>query len=328
MRIVVLAGGVGAARFLLGLRAVTTDGDGPLADITVIGNTADDIVFAGLHLSPDLDTVMYTLGGGVHPEQGWGRIGETSAVQDELRAYGEGPDWFTLGDRDIATHLVRTRMLREGAALSAATARLCARWQLGVTLLPMSDDPVRTLIEIDEAAEPVHFQDYWVRRRAEPVARAVILDGIGAARPAPGVLAAIADADLVVLPPSNPVVSIGTILAVPGIHDAVRSAGAPVVGLSPIIDGAPVRGMADKMLAAIGVRTSAAAVALHYGARSAGGVLDGWLVHTTDADAVPALADVGIVARAVPLLMWDLSASTEMARAALDLAADLRGRPR
>ncbi|MGQ0626464.1 MAG: 2-phospho-L-lactate transferase [Sporichthyaceae bacterium] len=324
MRIVVLAGGVGGARFLIGLRAeCTTDVQRP-ADITVIGNTADDIVFAGLHLSPDLDTVMYTLGGGVHPEQGWGRIAESTTVQAELRAYGEGPDWFTLGDRDIATHLVRTRMLQEGSTLSAATARLCERWNPGITLLPMSDDVVQTLIVIDESTQPVHFQEYWVRRHAEPVAREVIFDGITAAAPAPGVLAAIADADVIVLAPSNPVVSIGTILAVPGIRDAVIAARAPVVGVSPIIGGAPVRGMADKMLAAIGVPASAEAVAQHYGSRAAGtGVLDGWLLDTVDAAAVARVEGAGITARAVPLLMHDLPATEALARAALGLAAEI-----
>ncbi|MBA3745788.1 2-phospho-L-lactate transferase, partial [Sporichthya sp.] len=248
MRITVLAGGIGAARFLRGLLAHVAV-DHPGAEVTVIGNTGDDITLFGLHVSPDLDTVMYTLGGGIHPEQGWGRAEETRAVQDELGAYGETPDWFALGDKDIATHLIRTRMLREGATLSEATAALCARWQPGVRLLPMSDDPVTTLVDIADAdgtPRTVHFQEFWVRRRAEPAALKIRFEGAEEARPAPGVLAAIAEADVIVFPPSNPVVSVGAILAVPGLRAAVADSPAPVVGVSPIIGGAPVRGMADK----------------------------------------------------------------------------------
>ena len=318
MRITVLAGGIGAARFLQGLLAHLRRAY-PGADVTVIGNTGDDITLFGLHVSPDLDTVMYTLGGGIHPEQGWGRADETRAVQDELGAYGEPPDWFALGDKDIATHLVRTRMLRGGASLSEATAALCARWQPGVRLLPMTDDPVTTLVDIEEpegTPRTVHFQEFWVRLHAEPPALKIRFEGADTARPAPGVLSAIAAADVIVFPPSNPVVSIGAILAVPGIRAAVAAAPAPVVALSPIIGGAPVRGMADKVLAAIGVETSATAVALHYGPD----LLDGWLVDTADVGSVDAVAAAGIRARAVPLLMTDLDATAAMARAALELA--------
>ncbi|HVE23860.1 MAG TPA: 2-phospho-L-lactate transferase [Sporichthya sp.] len=316
MRITVLAGGIGAARFLRGLLA-HLDVAHPGAEVTVIGNTGDDITLFGLHVSPDLDTVMYTLGGGIHPEQGWGRAEETRAVQAELTAYGEPPDWFTLGDKDIATHLVRTRMLREGATLSAATAALCERWRPGVRLLPMSDDPVTTTVDIEDGAgaRRVHFQEYWVRLHAEPPALKIHFEGSDTATPGPGVLAAIANADVVVFPPSNPVVSIGAILAVPGIRAAVCAASAPVVGVSPVIGGAPVRGMADKVLAAIGVETSAAAVALHYGPD----LLDGWLVDTADADAVTAVAAGGIRSRAVPLRMTDVPATAAMAAAALEL---------
>jgi LPPG:FO 2-phospho-L-lactate transferase len=318
MRITVLAGGIGAARFLRGLLAHLAEAS-PGSEVTVIGNTGDDITLFGLHVSPDLDTVMYTLGGGIHPEQGWGRAAETRGVQDELGAYGEPPDWFALGDKDIATHLVRTRMLHEGATLSAATAALCARWQPGIRLLPMSDDPVTTLVDIEpgngEGPRRVHFQEYWVRLHAVPPALKIHFEGADAARPAPGVLAAISEADLILFPPSNPVVSIGAILAVPGIRSAVESAAAPVVGVSPIIGGAPVRGMADKVLAAIGVETSAAAVALHYGSD----LLDGWLVDDVDVDAVAVVTAAGIRARAVPLRMTDEAATAAMAAAALEL---------
>ncbi|MBT2471008.1 2-phospho-L-lactate transferase [Streptomyces sp. ISL-66] len=315
MRIVVLAGGIGGARFLRGLKAAVPD-----ADITVIGNTGDDIHLFGLKVCPDLDTVMYTLGGGINEDQGWGRTDESFTVKEELAAYGVGPTWFGLGDRDFATHIVRTQMLGAGYPLSAVTEALCDRWQPGVRLLPMSDDRVETHVAITEAGtgerKVIHFQEYWVRMRAAVDAEAVVPVGAEQAKPAPGVLEAIAAADVILFPPSNPVVSVGTILAVPGIREAVASAGAPVVGLSPIVGGAPVRGMADKVLAAVGVESTAAAVALHYGT----GLLDGWLVDTADADSVAEVEAAGITCRAVPLMMTDLAATADMARAALELA--------
>jgi LPPG:FO 2-phospho-L-lactate transferase len=315
MRITVLAGGVGGARFLRGLRATVPD-----ADITVIGNTGDDFSPFGLHVSPDLDTVMYTLGAGINEEQGWGRDGESFTVLSELSAYGAGPGWFGLGDRDIATHVLRTQLLAEGRTLSEVTRVLCDRWQPGITLLPMSDDPVRThvTIDVDGTQQDMHFQEWWVRLHAAVPALRITPTGADRAVPAPGVLEAIAGADFVLLPPSNPVVSIGVILAVPGIADAVRSQ--TVVGVSPIIGGAPVRGMADACLTAIGVQTSATAVGAHYGP----GLLDGWLVDDRDKDAVdaPELADIAVRAR--PLYMTDVAASAEIARAAVDLAIQVR----
>lgn len=315
MRIVVLAGGIGGARFLRGLKSAVPD-----ADITVIGNTGDDIHLFGLKVCPDLDTVMYTLGGGINEDQGWGRTEESFTVKEELAAYGVGPSWFGLGDRDFATHIVRTQMLGAGYPLSAVTEALCDRWQPGVRLLPMSDDRVETHVAITDAdtgeRRVIHFQEYWVRMRAAVDAEAVVPVGAEQAKPAPGVLEAIAAADVIVFPPSNPVVSVGTILAVPGIREAVAAAEAPVVGLSPIVGGAPVRGMADKVLAAVGVESTAAAVALHYGT----GLLDAWLVDTADADAVAEVEAAGITCRAVPLMMTDLEATAAMARAALELA--------
>jgi LPPG:FO 2-phospho-L-lactate transferase len=315
MRITVLAGGVGAAKFLRGLRAAV-----PAADITVIGNTGDDFAPFGLHVSPDLDTVMYTLGGGISEEQGWGREDESSAVLAELTAYGAGPGWFGLGDKDIATHILRTQLLAAGQPLSAVTQRLCERWQPGVTLLPMSDDPVRThvTVELDGREQALHFQEWWVRLHAAVPARRIEAVGAAQARPGPGVLAAIDAADFVLLPPSNPVVSIGVILAVPGIADAVRSH--TVVGVSPIIGGAPVRGMADACLTAIGVETSASAVAAHYGAD----LIDGWLVDDQDKDAVDAPELAGIAVRNRPLYMTNVAATAEIARAAIELAQEVR----
>ncbi|MCJ0875757.1 2-phospho-L-lactate transferase [Streptomyces sp. AP-93] len=315
MRIVVLAGGIGGARFLRGLQAAVPD-----AEITVIGNTGDDIHLFGLKVCPDLDTVMYTLGGGINEDQGWGRTDESFTVKEELAAYGVGPTWFGLGDRDFATHIVRTQMLGAGYPLSAVTEALCDRWQPGVRLLPMSDDRVETHVAITDSQSGerrvIHFQEYWVRMRAAVDAEAVVPVGAEQAKPAPGVLEAIEAADVILFPPSNPVVSVGTILAVPGIREAVAAAAAPVVGLSPIVGGAPVRGMADKVLAAVGVESTAAAVALHYGTE----LLDGWLVDTADADAVAEVEAAGITCRAVPLMMTDLAATAAMARAALELA--------
>ncbi|WP_407565267.1 2-phospho-L-lactate transferase [Streptomyces sp. 184] len=317
MRIVVLAGGIGGARFLRGLKQAEPD-----ADVTVVGNTGDDIHLFGLKVCPDLDTVMYTLGGGIHEGQGWGRADETFAVKEELAAYGVGPGWFGLGDRDFATHIVRTQMLGAGFPLSAVTEALCDRWQPGVRLVPMTDDRVEThvAVEVDGEQKAVHFQEYWVRLRASVPALAVVPVGAEQAKPAPGVLEAIGEADVVLFPPSNPVVSIGTILAVPGIREAIADADVPVVGLSPIVGGAPVRGMADKVLAAVGVESTAEAVALHYGS----GLIDGWLVDEVDTAAVPAVEAAGIRCRAVPLMMRDTDATARMAAAALELAQEVR----
>jgi LPPG:FO 2-phospho-L-lactate transferase len=314
-RITALAGGIGGARFLRGLLLAA-----PEAEVTVIGNTADDITLHGLHVSPDLDTVMYTLGGGIDEAQGWGRADETYAASAEFAAYGAEPSWFTLGDKDVATHVVRTQMLTAGYPLSAVTEALCDRWRPGVRLLPMSDDRIETHIVVtDPEPRAIHFQEWWVRLHAAVRADRIVLVGVDSAKPAPGVLDAIAAADIVLLPPSNPVVSIGPILAVAGIREAVAAAAAPVVGLSPIVGGTPVRGMADACLRAIGVETSAAAVAGLFT-----DILDGWLVDLADGDAVARVEATGVRCRSVPLLMRDLAAAAAMAHAALDLAESLR----
>ena len=326
MRITVLAGGIGAARFLRGLLATA-----PQASITVIGNTGDDITLFGLRVCPDLDSVMYTLGGGANLDQGWGRAGETSAVSTELAAYGAGPSWFTLGDLDFATHIYRSQLLAAGMPLSKVTEILCERWQPGVRLLPMSDDVIETRVKIKQhpersvvspGGEFIHFQEWWVRLHASVPAQEITPVGADAAAPAPGVLEAIESADFVLFPPSNPVVSIGPILAVPGVREAV--AAKTVVGVSGIIGGAPVRGMADACLAAIGVETSAAAVAAHYGPA----LVNGWLVDDQDkADVEQAQAAdpllQRIAVRALPLYMRDIPTSAAIAQAAIDLAKEL-----
>lgn len=333
--ITVLSGGVGGATFLRGLllavREGTLVGVDRDAEVTVIANTADDIWLHGLKVCPDLDTVMYTLGDGIDSERGWGRRDETWNAKDELAAYGVEPTWFGLGDRDLATHLVRTQMLDAGYPLSEVTEALCRRWLFPtygdrLRLLPMSDDRVETHIAIADDDSPsrrrvVHFQEYWVRLHAEVPAEAVIVVGLEESSPAPGVVDAIVDADLVIVPPSNPVVSVGTILGVPRVREAVAATRAPVVGLSPIVGGTHVRGMAHQLLSSIGVEVSAAAVALHYGARSDGGVLDAWLVDTRDAGEVGRVRDAGIACEAVPLLMSSPEETARMAAAAVDLVA-------
>jgi LPPG:FO 2-phospho-L-lactate transferase len=327
MRITALAGGVGGARFLRGLLASLAASDDPDrrdADVTVIGNTGDDITLFGLRVCPDLDTVMYTLGGGIDDSQGWGRADETHVVQAELAAYGAQPQWFGLGDRDIATHVARSQLLGLGLPLSEVTDVLCRRWGLPdrrVRLLPMTDDPVETHVVVDDAdgRRAVHFQEWWVRMQAAVPAEQIIAVGMDRASAAPGVLDAIRGADVVLLPPSNPVVSIGIILGVPGVRDALRGTTAPVVGVSPLIGGRPVRGHADACLTAIGVETTAAAVAGLYE-----DFLDGWLVDEADAGvAWPARLAV----RGRPLLMSDVEAAAAIAGAALDLAGELDAAP-
>jgi LPPG:FO 2-phospho-L-lactate transferase len=317
----VLAGGIGGARFLRGVRAAL--GDEADAEITVVVNTGDDVTMHGLRICPDLDSIMYTLGDAIDPERGWGRQGETWRIKEQLALYGAEPTWFGLGDLDIATHLVRTRMLDAGYPLSEVTTALCDRWQPGVRLLPMTDDRCETHVVVEAEngnRRAIHFQEWWVRYRSEIPAHAFVQIGLESAQAAPGVLEAISDADVLLFAPSNPVVSIGTILGVPGVRDAIIARSGPVVGLSPIIGGAPVRGMADACLPVIGVQVSAEGVAAHYGARGAGGLLDGWLIHDTDT----AAAVEGIAIRAVPLYMTDDEASAAMARAALDLAESTR----
>ncbi len=332
MRIVVLTGGIGGARFLLGVRAYAREVG---AEVTAVVNVGDDLRLHGLRVCPDLDSVMYTLGGGADPERGWGRVGESWTVKEELAAYGAEPSWFGLGDKDIATHLVRTTMLDAGYPLHQVTEALATRWQPGVRLLPATDDRLEThaivsarselaspaaansagSADLDGAQRAIHFQEWWVRYRAQLPTHRFVFVGAEAAKPAPGVTEAIAGADVVLVAPSNPVVSIAPILAVPGLREAVTDGPAPVVGVSPIIGGAPVRGMADRCLAVLGVECSAAGVGGLYGSRATGGLLDGWLVAEEDADTL--VPDVTV--RAMPLRMTDEAATTAMVRAAVEL---------
>lgn len=308
MQIVILAGGVGGSKFALGVRHAY-----PAANLTVIANTADDITLHGLRICPDLDTIMYTLGRGGDPVRGWGRQDESWRVMEEFGAYGVEPTWFALGDRDVGTHLVRTQMLNAGYPLSEVTAALCTRWLAGderLKLLPMSDDRVETHVTVTDPEVPgqlraLHFQEYWVRLHAQPDALAITLVGLETAAPAPGVVAAIEQANVILVAPSNPVVSIGPILAVPGLRDALRRAPGPIIGFAGILGGSPVLGMAHRLLPAIGVEVDAAAVGLHYGARSRGGVLDGWAMDTSDAASAERVQEAGLRVVVTDLIMRD-----------------------
>ncbi|HEY1740356.1 MAG TPA: 2-phospho-L-lactate transferase, partial [Acidimicrobiia bacterium] len=256
-----LAGGVGAARFLAGLVQCVEP-----SEITVVVNTGDDEEFFGLHVSPDLDSITYTLAGASNTEQGWGLEGESFRTMQAIARYGE-PNWFNLGDLDLATHIFRTRRLRDGAALADVTADIAAAWQLALRLLPMSNDPVRTRITCtrpDGTREVLAMQEWFVRERAEPPVVHVGFEGADTARPAPGVLDALDAADTIVICPSNPIISIGPILAVPGVRDALVRRRHRVVAVCPIIDGAPVRGPADRLMAPLGDEVSPAGVARHY----------------------------------------------------------------
>lgn len=322
MRITALAGGVGGARFVRGLlhelREVRGDRD---TEVVVVGNTGDDITLFGLRICPDLDTILYTLGGGINEGQGWGRDSETHTVQAELAELGAQPQWFGLGDKDFATHIARSQWLGQGHTLSEVTERLAQRWGLperGVRVLPATDTPIETHVVLDDpdgGERAVHFQQWWVQLQAAVPARRFTVAGLGQAVPAPGVLDALRTSDVILLPPSNPVVSIGIILGVPGVRDALRGSRAPVVGVSPIIGGAPVRGHADACLSAMDVEVSANGVAGLYA-----DFLNGWLIDEADAGSVnrPRLQ-----VRPLDLRMRDEAGAARIAGAALDLAADL-----
>lgn len=329
VKVTVLVGGVGGARFLLGVQQLlglgqfaSTEEPSTGHELTAVVNIGDDAWIHGLRICPDLDTCMYTLGGGVDPQRGWGHRDETWHAKQELARYGVQPDWFELGDRDLATHLVRTQMLNAGYPLSQITAALCDRWQPDARLIPASDDRCETHVVITDPADgnrrAIHFQEWWVRYRAQVPTHSFAFIGAEKASAATEATTAIADADIVLLAPSNPVVSIGAILAVPGIRAALRATTAPVVGYSPIIGGKPLRGMADACLKVIGVESTAQAVGRHYGARAATGILDCWLVHDDPADSDAEIE--GVAVRSVPLLMSDPKATAQMVSAGLELA--------
>jgi LPPG:FO 2-phospho-L-lactate transferase len=305
--IVVLAGGVGAARFLQGLVQVV-----PQERLTVIVNTGDDRDFYGLHVSPDLDIVMYTLAGIVDETRGWGIRGDTYNTMQQLTAYGN-EDWFLLGDRDLATHIHRTRLLREGKALSEVTDELRQHFGLTLRILPMSDQPVQT--HIQTPAGLLHFEEYMVKRQCSDEVQDVVFVGANEALPAPGVLDALKDAEAILLAPSNPIVSIGSILAVPGVHDILHEASGMVVAVSPIVGGAPIKGPADKLMSGLGMEVSAVGVA-----RSYRDFLDVMVIDEQDAHLLDQVEDLGIPAVATDTIMRDAASKAALARAVLDAA--------
>jgi LPPG:FO 2-phospho-L-lactate transferase len=304
VRVTALAGGTGAAKLLRGLAACLSPGD-----LTVVGNTGDDTEVWGLHVSPDLDTVTYALAGLLDLGRGWGRVDETFRCLEAMAALG-APTWFNLGDRDLAQHLTRTAALRAGEPLSAVTARLAATLGVTARLLPMSDQPVRTLVQTTEAQ--LTFQEYFVRDKALGDVVAVEYAGAAVARPAPGVLAAIGEADLVVVCPSNPVTSVGPILAVPGIATALAAARS-VVGVSPIVGGAPVSGPAGRLMRARGLDVSPVGVAAAYAPW-----LRALLIDARDGDATAVLERAGVRAVVTDVMMTDRAREVALARRVLE----------
>jgi LPPG:FO 2-phospho-L-lactate transferase len=304
MRVAVLSGGVGGARFLRGVVTVADPGD-----VSIIGNVADDLEVLGLHISPDLDSILYTLTGLADEERGWGRADESWHALETVGRLG-GEDWFKLGDRDLGLHLVRTEKLRSGASLSAATEEIARSLGLEARLLPATDDPVRTFLETPAGTFP--FQTWFVARGHRDELDAVHYAGAPEAAPAPGVLAALAEANVILIAPSNPYVSIGPILAVAGIREALERRTAPCVAVSPLIGGRAVRGPADRMLARLAGGTTPAHVASCYA-----GLIDALVVDEADA---PATLPAGIRPVVTRTLMTDLDASCRLAAAALDAA--------
>jgi LPPG:FO 2-phospho-L-lactate transferase len=304
--ITVLAGGVGAAKFLQGLVEVVDP-----QELTIIGNTGDDIDLHGLHVSPDLDIVTYTLAGISHTEQGWGIQGDTFHAVEMLGRYGH-PTWFNLGDYDLATHIHRTERLRHGWPLSSITDEI--RLALGVVprILPMTDQRAETMIDTDEGV--LHFQEYLVQRRMEPAVRGVLYDGIEVAVPAPGVCEAIQGADGIIIPPSNPIASIGTILAVPGIRQALAARHGRLVAVSPIVRGETLKGPADKLMLASGYEASALGVARYYGR-----LLDGFVLDSLDVALTQAVQGLGIEVRAVNTVMSSPDVRRALAKAVIEM---------
>ena len=303
--VAVVAGGVGAARMLRGLVQVVDP-----ATITAVVNTGDDVELHGLHISPDIDTITYTLAGAVNPETGWGLVGETWQAMEALGRYG-GVTWFNLGDRDLGTHLYRTQRLQEGATLTEVTGEIVAAWDLGLTLVPMSDDPVRTMITVVDEGE-IGFQDYFVRRHHDVEATAIRFAGVEDADPSPAALAALADAERVIIAPSNPLVSIAPVLAVPGLRAAVEARRGDCVAVSPIIAGTTVKGPADRLLTELGHDASVVGVARLYAPLAAKLVID-----EADADLADAVRAEGIEAVVAPTMMYGPPEAAALARVVL-----------
>jgi LPPG:FO 2-phospho-L-lactate transferase len=311
MRVTALAGGIGAGKFLRGLVRVVA----PEA-VTVIVNTGDDITMHGLHVSPDLDSVTYWLGDVFDRERGWGRRDETFRATEELRSFDPEQAWFNLGDLDLATHLFRTNLLAAGEMLTSATAAVARRFGVVPRILPMSDDPVTTRISVVADGEELdlHFQEYWVRRGGRDEVKAVRYEGAERSRPAPGVHEALTAADAIVLCPSNPVASLGPILAVPGIRETVGARRTDVVGVSGIVAGAPLAGMADRLMPAAGAEVTAAGAAEYYR-----GLLGAWVVDDADRALIPRIEATGLRVGATDSIMTGDAKAEALARFALGL---------
>jgi LPPG:FO 2-phospho-L-lactate transferase len=312
-KILAMAGGVGGAKLADGLARLT-----PPADLTIVVNTGDDFQHFGLHISPDLDTVCYTLAGLANPATGWGRADESWTVMEAVSLLG-GPAWFQLGDRDLGTHLERTRRLKEGQTLSEITQAFCRAWGVLPSVLPMSDDKVSTQVHTEQGVLP--FQEYFVHLRCEPRVTGFYFEGLDQARPAAGVLKAVQQADAVVICPSNPWVSIAPILELPGFKRAVGAH--PVVAVSPIIAGQAVKGPAAKMYRELGIQPSAAAVAAHYGSQTDGGLLSGFVIDSQDGDQAQAIAETGLAVLVTETLMLEAVGRRELARKVLEFVNKL-----
>jgi LPPG:FO 2-phospho-L-lactate transferase len=305
--ILVLAGGVGAARFLEGVVQVV-----PPETVTAVVNTGDDFELHGLKIAPDLDIVTCTLADLIDREQGWGIVGDTAACMEWLGKLG-GPTWFKLGDRDLALHIRRTALLRAGVTLSEVADQFRRALGVAVRIMPMSNDPVPTHILTDVGE--LHFEEYLVQRRAQDAVRGVRFVGVEQARPAPGLLEAIASAEAILIAPSNPVVSVGPILAIPGVRAALEATAAPIVTVSPIVGGAPIKGPAVPLMQAMGMEISPLGVAAAYA-----GLLDGMVIDQVDADLAAPLRERGLRVAVTDTIMRDASVKAALAQTVLDLA--------
>lgn len=305
--VVVLAGGVGAARFLEGLAAVVAP-----ERIAAVVNTGDDMVMHGLHIAPDLDIVTCTLAGVIDTAQGWGIAGDTDECMQWLGRLG-APTWFKLGDRDLALHIYRTARLRDGATLSRVADEIRRALGVSVTIIPMSDDPAPTHVLTDHGE--LHFEEYFVRERCQPAVRGVRLHAAGPVRPAPSLLPLIASAEAIIIAPSNPVVSVGPILAIPGVREAIAAASAPVIAISPIVGGAAIKGPAVPLMRAVGMAPTALGVAEAYA-----DLIDGIVIDTVDAALAPAIEQLGIRPLVTDTIMRGRPEKIALARATLDLA--------
>lgn len=312
-RVLALCGGVGGAKLALGLTHAV-----PAQDLAIVVNTGDDFEHLGLAISPDVDTVTYTLAGLSNPELGWGLAGETWAFMDQLRRLG-GEDWFQLGDRDLALHVERTRRRNAGESLSAITADVAQRLGVSCTLWPMSDDPVRTVLETDEGTLP--FQRYFVGRRAEPVVRSIAYQGADSAQPNSHALAALRDPSLeaVIICPSNPWLSVAPLLAMPDLRAALAETSTPVIAVSPIVGGMAIKGPTAKLMAELGLPVTAAQVARFYD-----GLIDGYVLDETDRDLAEAIGGQGLATAVMPTVMRDLASKQALAEGVLAFARSLR----